>query len=426
LQAVGEDWGGWNWTLVGPDPQRLPLSAGGQGSFDELRACVARRRNHGSDLYGLLRLNFGPRRGGRQKHVFLHIRLRDQLANEQASETVRAMEKALSAFANLDVKVEARDAEDLKLEAIVERLRQASPADATMLTVKAHREALAELAVDVYARAAAEQIFREQCAPAAEEAERFLESDEPVPDERSMIAESSSITGMPSTTSCQDGPSPQRARPSYRKGDLVAIYSRAARQWVDDGVIHDEVQEKCCYDGCKLVGGSVKVLYNNKTTFKWVLPEQFRTMLKPSSRPAAPYSLVGQLLKQTHNWIATWHVRHFELNNGHLQWWMTPEDAKAGRSPRTSLCLMDVQVNARGSIVYLHTGGPKVVAYAFDATSEESAELWFAALEDHATYCAAMAAYLSMKATQDRQGRDRLGQLVGERKRAISSSRCAL
>lgn len=100
----------------------------------------------------------------------------------------------------------------------------------------------------------------------------------------------------------------------------------------------EEDEEDGVHDGCKLAAGSVKVLYNNSKTFKWILPSQFKSMLRVSSRPSAPYALAGQLLKQTHNWITTWHLRHFEVSRGYLQWWATVDDANAGKSDGTWAC----------------------------------------------------------------------------------------
>jgi len=408
LRAVGEG-GRWNWALVGPDPEKLPLAGCGPGSCDELRACVAQHRGEDADLYGLLRLNFGSGAAAQRRYVFLRV-VGDAAGGppSHTSKMLGAMEKALGAFASFNAKIEARDAQELSLESVISKLRSASAVDE--LTARAHREAVAELARGE-AHAVAREVFEEQCAPAAENAARTLEA--PASSER--------CTEQPSTSS-----QASRVPSVFRKGDLVVIYSRAVGQWLDDGIIFDEVkedEEDGVHDGCKLAAGSVKVLYNNSKTFKWILPSQFKSMLRVSSRPSAPYALAGQLLKQTHNWITTWHLRHFEVSRGYLQWWATVDDANAGKSPSTSLCLAGLEMSRKGSVFYVRTNSSKGIKYSFDAAAPDSAELWCVALQEHESYCDAMTDYVLRKAKLDcisGSRSDKLTRLVGERHRSRS------
>eukprot|EP00927_Polykrikos_kofoidii_P068136 TRINITY_DN63519_c0_g1_i1.p1 TRINITY_DN63519_c0_g1~~TRINITY_DN63519_c0_g1_i1.p1 ORF type:complete len:498 (-),score=88.89 TRINITY_DN63519_c0_g1_i1:149-1642(-) len=154
LHAVADPYGKWSWVLVGPNVDELSLVAGGSGSVDEIRKCLA---DHEDEvLFGLLRMSFGTGRLRRTKHVFLHICgakvpavRRGQLALLRQS-----MKEALSSFAFCSVNFFDASAEDITLEAVVERVRRAVVVDDKELgadknskkvfSVDAFREALLE------------------------------------------------------------------------------------------------------------------------------------------------------------------------------------------------------------------------------------------------------------------------------------------
>ena len=53
LHAAGDPKGEWNWALVGPDVQTMPLLGGGSGSAEEMREFI--EENPDSVMFGLVR-----------------------------------------------------------------------------------------------------------------------------------------------------------------------------------------------------------------------------------------------------------------------------------------------------------------------------------------------------------------------------------
>lgn len=134
LHEVVQQHGAWNWVLLKADPEKLPIAAGGSGSVDEMRECLA-NDYAGDVLFGLLRLNFGAGRLQRTKHVFVHaigsqvpVVKRGRLNLERPK-----MERAISAFANCSVAMEVKSLDDLTKDNLIQRLRRAAVVDDEVL-----------------------------------------------------------------------------------------------------------------------------------------------------------------------------------------------------------------------------------------------------------------------------------------------------
>merc|ERR1719512_679264 len=212
--------------------------------------------------------------------------------------------------------------------------------------------------------------------------------------------------------------------PKYKRGDLLFVWSNAAKQWMDDGIVVIVLTEDGEHDGLALPEGSVKVQYNNRKQFKWVTPVQLKQYVKPSRRPMPPPTLLGELLKETHNLITQWHVRYFELSKGYLQWWLSSDDAKNGVVPNGSLSLVGLEMAVKDTVMYLRTATSKGMIYAFDATTMESVCKWSEMMKQHEEYCRKMQTYLAQRSSepssQDVQAGEKFTGLVVERERRAS------
>lgn len=511
LKVVAEKEGRWNWVLVGPNADTLPLVGGGSGGVDQMRDCLAQQEveqkaeKQFANFYGLLRLRFGTGRMGRTKYVFVQASRVDERAEEGGEEpsptsgdnpkslkrgntmsAVRhgqamgqrgAMEKALLEFVHFAAKIEATSLDDLTVSNVVEKVQKVSTADADLLSMETYQVALEEFQkahpeesapvvpesvsvtnVQALTAACAAEIFDKECAPSAEAAEaqpvqeeddgalieKFStaktsapdESTSPVDDkaeeksapvESGKTAESGKVAdAAPEVPAAQTKPA-EPSEVKMKRGDLLFVYSNAAKQWMDDGIVVAVLQEAGEHDGLSLPKESVKVQYNNRRQFKWVTPLQLKQYVKPSKRPVPPPTLLGELLKETHNWISQWHVRYFELSKGYLQWWMTSDEAKNGVVPNGSLSLTGLEMTVKDTVMYIRTATSKGIIYAFDATTTESVSKWSEMMKEHEEYCRKMQTYLTQRATETEQAekgqaKEKFADLTVERKRRASLS----
>lgn len=515
LSTVAEKEGSWNWVLVGPNPDKLPLVGGGTGAVDEMRTCLAKQEaeqkaeQQFANFYGLLRLRFGSGRMGRTKYVFVQASRVDEreesndlpadqqsvaahpkagqqsaVKHGQAMAQRGAMEKALLEFVHFSAKIEVTRLSDLSVDNLVEKVQKASTADADLCTVGSYFEGLVEFMKKAKPTAAvvpeeaakqdekalvaacAVEIFDNNCAPAAEVHE--AEKDETVADdtEHTFPMEAGAAPPQPAAAKPEPekeapkaaagiadaveaaapsvpAPTPAPAAaatpaaaapapvPEYKRGDLLFVYSNAASTWMDDGIVVLVLEEAAEHDGLKLPKGSVKIQYNNRRQFKWVTPAQNKQYLRPSKRPVPPPTLLGELMKETHNWITQWHVRYFELSKGYLQWWMSSDDARSGVVPNGSLSLTGLEMSVQETVLHIRTASSKGVIYAFDATTVESSSKWSEMMKQHEAYCRSMHQYLTQQAHDleqamsgskqaDLEGKDKLAGLVAARKRRAS------
>jgi len=154
LRAVESPLGSWNWVLLGPDPETLPITGGGSGSIDELQECLAQHEEE--VLFGVLRLGFGAGRLRRTKLVFFHANgARVAAVRRGKLGAVRPkMEKAVKDLVHCSLAVEVNSTDDLSLEGLIERLRRTAIIDddvlegdsaaKSSLSLEAFRKALAE------------------------------------------------------------------------------------------------------------------------------------------------------------------------------------------------------------------------------------------------------------------------------------------
>eukprot|EP00746_Dinoflagellata_sp_MGD_P077417 gnl/MRDRNA2_/MRDRNA2_31064_c0_seq1.p1 gnl/MRDRNA2_/MRDRNA2_31064_c0~~gnl/MRDRNA2_/MRDRNA2_31064_c0_seq1.p1 ORF type:complete len:536 (+),score=108.36 gnl/MRDRNA2_/MRDRNA2_31064_c0_seq1:510-2117(+) len=133
LRAVADDLGPWNWILVGPDSNALPIVAGGALSVDEMRESLEMHADN--VLFGLVRLSFGVGRLQRTKHVFVHASgvnvsavMRGRLGGERPK-----MEQAMKSFVGAFLSMEVTQPEDFTLEEVIGRVRRAAAIDDDIL-----------------------------------------------------------------------------------------------------------------------------------------------------------------------------------------------------------------------------------------------------------------------------------------------------
>jgi len=484
FRAVAQPKGQWNWALVGPDPEALPLIGGGMRSVDEMRDCVA--QNQDAVLFGLLRLTFGTGRLARTKYVFVHASCVDDAAanaappeGASASGTRRslvamgqamgrrpAMEKTLGGFVHYTAKVEVTSPDDITVERIIERVQKVSAVDGDAVTTEAFLAALEETLPTADSQGEADSMGF-MAPPPAEEAKADAANDsfeqqsdteeqaltpakvklaETQPDAQPEATPGTQIEVQAQASfeahnqaqpqpqleeeaearletqleappeiiyNSQDNAKPKEspeAQPSvgskasvvavtahvYRVGDRVFVCSKSTH-WHDDGYITEVLDVGQNRDGLALPSETVKVQYNNGRCFKWVTPARVEELLRPSDRPAFPPPLVGDLLKETHNWITEWHMRHFQLSRGFLQWWMSIEDARKGTTPNGSFSLLDMQLLRRGTAFQVRTANSRGTTYNFDARTPDNAEMWLAALRHHADYCESLREWIAKR-----------------------------
>jgi len=172
LRSVA-DGGVWNWVLVGPDAEDLPLVGGGSGSVDEMRDCA--KEHEDIVMFGLLRLVFGVGRLKRTKYAFVH------LIGPQVSAVKRgrinavrpSVEAAFKEFANSTVAFYDLGADDLSLEGVIERVRHVSVVDDAVLTGDMGTQS-SFFSVEAFRQAMAQEHTREDAAAERTEAEASI------------------------------------------------------------------------------------------------------------------------------------------------------------------------------------------------------------------------------------------------------------
>lgn len=155
LRAVESLLGSWNWVLLGPDPETLPIKGGGSGSIDELQECLAQHEEE--VLFGVLRLSFGAGRLRRTKLVFFHANgARVAAVRRGKLGAVRPkMEQAVKDLVHCSMSLEVNSTDDLSLEGLIERLRRTAIIDDDVL--EGDRATRSSLSLDAYRKAQAEE-----------------------------------------------------------------------------------------------------------------------------------------------------------------------------------------------------------------------------------------------------------------------------
>jgi len=174
----------------------------------------------------------------------------------------------------------------------------------------------------------------------------------------------------------------------FAKGDVVEVYSMNQNKWFVDAEVVEVVKESAVRDGHRVSAGSMKVVYQNGTRFKWVGAHEMDQYLRASGRPKHPEPLMGELQKETYFFFVTrWFKLYFELHKGFLQWWNKQEEAKVSAQPVASIYLLGLQLQQEGASFKLRADSTKGAVFAFQADTEEEATKWVEALWLQAEYC---------------------------------------
>jgi len=185
----------------------------------------------------------------------------------------------------------------------------------------------------------------------------------------------------------QDSGSKQR-KPvkKYAIGDPVEVFSLSNQTWILDGEVGDIVNETCIRGKFKLRAGSVKVLFDNATRFKWVAPADLENHVRPSPRVKPPEALWATLKMEVHLETTQWQSVHVEVNRGFIQWWENVENAKEGKKSAGVAYLLGLQQFRDGLVLKWRADATQGAVYAFKVESESQAEQWIAAMWEHAGF----------------------------------------
>jgi len=407
LKDVANENGCWNWVLVGPDPETLPLAGGGTGSITEMRECLQEHANE--VIFGLLRLSFTAMGKRGTKHVFVvHVpgnipvtggmdtsptQRMSSMARGRILQTRPAMERALQSFANFALTIEVTNATDFTMEDVVKRLQKVSTADGDVVCM----DNLERVTV----------VLRDHLEKYNARKQQILQEPKPLtpvtldePGETDNEQEAINRLAEPVMTDTDQEDITVQAG-VYKINDVVYIWSNSSKKWLDTGVVVEVTEEDATRDGFLIKHGSVKVKYScdGSTFYKWITADIQQFNIRPSARPAPPEILEGPLMKETHNWISEWHPRHFRCEEGVLQWWTCPQDALDGARPTHLLELCGLTVNRpslEGCTFKVRCASSRGRVYHFSAPSPEEATTWVERLREHGEYIAAIKSLLDM------------------------------
>lgn len=382
LSEVGKDDGRWNWALVGPDPERLPLAGGGAKSIEEMRGVFGKQAH----CFGLLRMSFGV---DNPETRFLYIHASDDIDSGNFSSVERGkavamepkMEEAIRKFASFSAKIRLHSVEECTVESLVDKLRSVvRGVDTEILTVENFRAA-----VEAEKAQHPEEQQKEQ---QEEKKQEFLEKIQ-APTSEVATAEPDM---QPAEVEEAGRSSRQRKRIKlWTKGDCVEVYSVKHQKWFNDAEIVEVVTETCVREGYRVNAGSMKVVYENGTRFKWVAAQEMDQFLRPSNRPKPVQPRLGDLMKETY-WlfVPRWNKLYVEMHKGFLQWWNTREEAQKRAKPQGSIYLLGLELQLEGTTFKLRSDSTQGALFTFQAMSEEEAKKWVDDLWLQAEYCSEM------------------------------------
>jgi len=402
LSVVSENNGMWNWCFIGPDAIKLPLVAGGSGSVDEMRACLAAHTEH-AVIFGMLRLSFGTGKMRRSKYVFIVASNEEGDAPKTAVVTGRAMsqrgaiEKEIQSYVLLSVSMEVKRASDLTLESIVESVskkviidgqhnkdKKASPEVGASFAFdsSALREAMAEEQAAKEAAAAAAHADSPTQSEAGDHAgeDDDLEHDEELHEEVQAMAQDihrAAAGAAPAAEAAESSPAPA----AEDKGD-----DEAAAQAADDkpaeqptalppgaasdagpavskeaSIAKPKAQCPGKHELSKISGnkGACDIcnMEFNESVFvmgcpicNWAAciqcyhdPKRGEDSLVPQP-PEEPPPLSGLMLKQATNFFAEWQLRSFEVSKGRIRYWPDHASRNAGYRPKYEYSLLNATV----------------------------------------------------------------------------------
>lgn len=384
LNEVAKDDGLWNWVLIGPDPEVLPLSGGGKGSVDQMRQCIGKHAHS----FGLLRMTFGVGADAKIKFMFIHASDPIDSGNYSAVERGQAMgmepvmDKAIRNYCHFAAKVHVQSPEECTVEHLVSELAKVvRGVDASIITVENfnaavehHKELNPDIVKEEKKTEEKAKHIEQMMAPAAE-----------------LIVPEADLVPMESTSMTTEATRQRKRVRLYVKGDVVDVYSMKHQQWFEDAEIAEVVTESKVVDGYRVRAGSMKVIYDNGARFKWIAPQQMEDFLRPSRRPKAPEPVVGELFKETSSWFGAKYLKqYFELNKGFLQWWVKQDDARRGGLPEGQIYLLGLQQQENGAAFRLRTDSTQGAVFGFKADTEDEAGTWTEVLWAHAWFCEEM------------------------------------
>lgn len=435
--------GSWNWALVGPNPDKLELSAGGRLGIEQMEDALA---NHPC-LFGMYRSQFVDPASKEKatKFVFIQASNMDeehsgysQLQRGQAIAAGPKIAAIVDKYAKTVGKLAIKSKEECTVAHLIEGLASLvkGQADEKLITAEAY-----ELGVQNYKEALPEH-FKPAQEARAQEAVQMAEEEAP----RSEVAEETAqqdldpfLTSAPASpvnrTSKDSAPAAVEAPPAvsegssrqrkavklYRVGDVVDVWSGRNQDWIIDGEVVAATDETIQVHGTKVSAGSVKVIYSRGQMYKWIPPAKFGELLRESLRPRPPDGHKGTMLKQTHGFVSEWNERYFELRKGHLQWWENEEAAKKG-TPGRAIYLLGANIQELETSFRLLSDGTKGVIYHFDAGSRESMVLWAETAWAHAEYCEEMRE-LAKAARSGREAREELMEAFAAKRLTRQSAR---
>lgn len=453
LKEVAKKDGAWNWALVGPDPS-LPLSGGGSGGVEEMRASV---NNHPHSV-GLLRYTFGDGIGGRMVLIAIHTSCVEGFnikERNRAKEKAEQVQQSLERFGKLSAKIRIINEEECTLDFVIDKLRSMTIWGVEPRSIRADNVYEQQSSEDLDANRENKlvmgplglqtQKYKFKKPPKLDkfEEEGEQEADGPAPglggdtqqcegelpgdDEEEdpigclLRAPKSFLSGMTPPKQDEDEEEEETddipmapyssvldaALPAqqsrglediaqrkkvkrFRPGDQVEVWSIKYDRWIGDAEIVEVLTESAIRDGNNIRAGSVKVLYKNKGRFKWIPPQLVDEVLRVSGRPPVPDPKIGELLKEIHTDVTEWCPVHVEVNEGFIQWWIDEEAARRGEQPQGIAYLFMLQMFNEGLQIKLRTDSTQGGVHAFKAESEEEVQIWVEALWEHAGHCGDM------------------------------------
>lgn len=142
LAEVAKADGKWNWVLIGPDANKLPLAGGGPGAISEMKATLGEHPN----TFGVLRLRFGSKT---QWVYIIASNVDDESGSavsmrERGQQVARRamMERAIGRYVQTHTQIVINNMEDCTPENVVGFLAKRQ-ADGTLFTVERYREGFA-------------------------------------------------------------------------------------------------------------------------------------------------------------------------------------------------------------------------------------------------------------------------------------------
>lgn len=384
LEVVGSEDGIWNWCLLGPEPEELPLCAGGTGGIEEMQAAIGLVKHS----FGLLRMHFLTEGGAQTWHLFVHasdvgdgkVSVKDRMQAMKKPE----MEKAIRAACPFNASIALHSKEDCNAEFVVLKLREIVTQDQLEIVTVENLHAATEAWKEEHKEEEQEKVKEEEERKmVVEQVQQRVEETPALAQEIEAEPEAEVVAGT--------SEEPVRQRKPFRPpnvGDPIEIFSATSGQWVSDGEVVAITMEQIEENGECVPAGSTKVVYGNGRRCKWVPGHKLADIVRRSPRPRAPPTQCGVHQLEVYSWFMPgWEQRYFELNKGFMQWWPSMDDAKAGAPPEATVHLLGLQLEQVGNCIKFRTDSTTRAIYTMKYEDEEQRTDWSNALWMHAEFC---------------------------------------